>query len=71
MIELIDTGLIYRNPKPFLKSIHAWHPSLTLLDSGELVVSFDLAEAIAASADTFSSTLLCEGSIAEKTQEET
>jgi hypothetical protein len=46
MLELIDTGLIYRNPKPFLKSIHAWHPTLALLDNGDLLAAFDLAEAI-------------------------
>lgn len=48
MIELIATGLIYRNPKPFLKSIHAWHPTLALLDNGDLVAAYDLAEAIGA-----------------------
>ena len=48
MIELIDTGLVYRNPRPTLKSIHAWHPSLVLLDQGDLLATFDLAEAIAA-----------------------
>ena len=42
MIELVATGLIYRNPKPFLKSVHAWHP----MESGDLVVSYDLAEAV-------------------------
>ena len=48
MIELTATGLIYRNPKPFLKSIHAWHPTLALLDNGDLLAAYDLAEAIAA-----------------------
>ena len=48
MIELANTGLIYRNPKPFLKSIHAWHPTLALLDNGDIAVAYDLAEAIAA-----------------------
>ena len=44
MIELADTGLIYRNPKPFLKSIHAWHPTLALLDNGDIAVAYDLAD---------------------------
>lgn len=46
MIELVATGLIYRNPQPSLKSIHAWHPTLAWLDNGDLIVSYDLAEAI-------------------------
>jgi sialidase-1 len=46
MIELIDTGLVYRNPRPHLKSVHAWHPSLALLDDGTLLAGFDLGEAI-------------------------
>lgn len=54
MIDLTDGGLVYRNPKPHLKSIHAWHPSVAFFADGEngggnngseLVVSFDLAEA--------------------------
>lgn len=44
MIELCATGLVYRNPKPHLRAIHTWHPSLALLDSGELVASFDMGQ---------------------------
>jgi hypothetical protein len=46
MIEVLDTGLVYRNPKPHLRSIHAWHPSIARLDDGELVCAFDLGEAV-------------------------
>jgi len=46
MLELLDSGLIYRNPQPFRKSIHAWHPTLALLDNGDLMAAYDLAEAI-------------------------
>ena len=46
MIEVVETGLIYRNPQPFLKSRHAWHPTLARMEDGDFVVSFDLAEAI-------------------------
>ena len=49
MIELVETGLIYRNPQPLLKSVHAWHPTLALLANGDLAASFDLAEAVSAS----------------------
>ena len=48
MIEVVDTGLIYRNPRPLLKSVHAWHPTLAQLDDGNILVSFDLAEAVSA-----------------------
>ena len=47
MIELVESGLIYRNPKPFIQSIHTWHPTLAQLDNGDLIAAFDLAEAIA------------------------
>ncbi len=48
MIELAATGIVYRNPKPFIKSIHAWHPTLVHLGDGEILAGFDLAEAISA-----------------------
>jgi hypothetical protein len=46
MIEVCATGLVFRNPKPNLRAVHAWHPSIVLLDSGELVASFDLGQAV-------------------------
>jgi hypothetical protein len=46
MMECLDTGVVYRNPKPHLKSIHAWHPSLVLLEGGRLLAGFDLGEAV-------------------------
>jgi hypothetical protein len=48
MVELVDTGLVYRNPKPYLRAIHAWHPTLALLEKGELLAAYDLAEAVSA-----------------------
>jgi len=48
MIEILGTGIIYRNPKPYLRSRQAFHPSLVDLGSGELVCSFDLGEAVEA-----------------------
>lgn len=44
MLECYATGLVYRNPEPHLRAIHAWHPSLVLLDGGELVATFDLGQ---------------------------
>jgi hypothetical protein len=46
VIELVDGGIVYRNPKPHLKSVHAWHPSLVLRDDGTLVAAFDIGEAV-------------------------
>ena len=44
MIECINTGLVYRNPAPHLRAVHAWHPSLARLDNGELLAAFDLGQ---------------------------
>lgn len=46
MLQCLETGLVYRNPHPHLRSIHAWHPTVVRLDSGELVAGFDLGEAV-------------------------
>jgi hypothetical protein len=46
MLECVETGLVYRNPKPHLKSVHAWHPSLVPLADGSLLAGFDLGEAV-------------------------
>ncbi|MCY3759937.1 MAG: sialidase family protein [Gemmatimonadetes bacterium] len=48
MIEVKSTGLVYRNPKPYLRSIHAWHPTIVPLGNGGMLAGFDLAEAISA-----------------------
>jgi hypothetical protein len=46
MIEIVSRGVVFRNPRPHLRSIHAWHPSLVRLNDGALVAGFDLGEAI-------------------------
>ena len=46
MLSLIDTGLIYTNPKPYLRSRQAFHPSLVDLGDGELICSFDVGAAV-------------------------
>lgn len=48
MIEILDTGLVYRNPDSELRARHAWHPTIVRFDDGELLVSFDIAQAAAA-----------------------
>src|SRR4051794_3482221 len=46
MISLLAKGLVYRNPKPHLRAIHAWHPSIVRLDDGDLVAAFDLGQGV-------------------------
>jgi len=36
-IKVLDTGLIYRNPKPHLRSIHAYFPSVANLGGDQLL----------------------------------
>jgi sialidase-1 len=45
-MECCATGLVYRNPKPHLRAVHVWHPSLVRLDDGELAATFDLGEGV-------------------------
>jgi len=44
LIQLADSDIVYRNPKPYLRSIQARHPSLVMLDKGELLAAFDLGQ---------------------------
>ena len=44
MLECVDSGLVYRNPAPHLRAVHAWHPSLARLDNGEFLAAFDLGQ---------------------------
>jgi sialidase-1 len=46
MIDCVESGVVYRNPKPHLNSVHAWHPSLVRLDDGTLLAGFDLGEVV-------------------------
>jgi hypothetical protein len=46
MIEIVSSGVLFRNPKPHLRAVHAWHPSLVRLDNGEILASFDLGSAV-------------------------
>jgi hypothetical protein len=46
MIRALNSGYVYRNPKPYLAAIHAWHPSLVRLAGGNLLATFDLAQAV-------------------------
>jgi hypothetical protein len=45
VIAIRETGLVYRNPRPELRSRHTWHPTVVRFDDGELLVTFDIAGA--------------------------
>jgi hypothetical protein len=45
-IAVDSTGLVYRNPAPHLRSIVAYHPSLSLGVGEELIATFDIGEAV-------------------------
>jgi hypothetical protein len=44
VIELVGSGVAYRNPRPYLRSVQARHPSLVRFDDGELLMAFDLGQ---------------------------
>src|SRR5262245_4335373 len=46
MIEIVSRGVLYRNPKPYLRAAHAWHPTLVNLGAGNLLASFDIGQAV-------------------------
>ena len=48
MIEMLDTGIVYENPKAYLRSRHAFHPTIVDLGKGELLCAYDLGEAVEA-----------------------
>jgi hypothetical protein len=45
-IQIISEGILYENPKPYLYSRQAMHPSLVNLGNGELICSYSLGEAV-------------------------
>jgi hypothetical protein len=47
-LAILGTGLIYRNPKPHVKSIHAYFPSVVSLPNGEMLATLCLGEAFEA-----------------------
>lgn len=46
MIEKLEAGVLYRNPKTYLRSRQAFHPSLVRMEDGELICAFDIGEAV-------------------------
>ena len=47
-VECVKTGLIYRNPKPHVHSIHGTFPSVCQLANGEMLATVALGEAFEA-----------------------
>ncbi len=39
-------GIVYRNPRPHVRAVHAWHPRLVAGKDGRIIVTFDLAQAV-------------------------
>lgn len=48
LIKNLKTGILYKNPKPYLKSLHAYFPSVAILPDGEMVATVVLGEAFEA-----------------------
>jgi hypothetical protein len=46
VIQILDSALVYRNPHPHIRAVHAWHPTLVRLGEAEWLASFDLADAV-------------------------
>lgn len=46
MVSVEETGIVYENPKPYLRSQHAFHPTIVNLGGGELVCCYDLGQAV-------------------------
>lgn len=48
LCQHVETGLIYRNPKPHVRSEHAYFPSVAVLPDGEMLATVVLGEAFEA-----------------------
>ena len=44
----LTTGILYKNPKPHVKSVHAYFPSVAAMPNGELLATYVLGEAFEA-----------------------
>jgi len=48
MLRKLTTGILYCNPKPHVKSIHAYFPSVVVMPDGQMVAIYALGEAFEA-----------------------
>ncbi len=44
-MRITDTGIVYANPKPYLRTVHAFHPTIVDLGDGEMLCAYSLAQA--------------------------
>ena len=44
-MKIVDTGIVYTNPKPYLRTVHAIHPTIVDLGNGEMLCEYSLAQA--------------------------
>jgi len=47
-IEVVDSGLLCRNPRPHVRSVHAYFPSVVAMTNGEMLATVVLGEAFEA-----------------------
>jgi sialidase-1 len=47
-IELLSSGIVFRNPQPAVRSLHAYFPTAVELPNGEILVGMDLGSAFEA-----------------------
>jgi len=47
-MKIIKTGLVFRNPKPHVRSVHAYFPSVAVMANGEMLATIVLGEAFEA-----------------------
>jgi hypothetical protein len=47
-IKVLDSGIVYRNPKPHLVSRHAYFPTAVQVENGDIVVGMDIGSAFEA-----------------------
>jgi sialidase-1 len=45
-MEILQSGIVYANPKPYLRSQHAFHPTLVNLGGGHWLCAYDLGDAV-------------------------
>ena len=45
-MRVVDSGFVYRNPKPYLRSVVAYHPSVVHLGGQDLLATFDIGQAV-------------------------
>ncbi len=48
LVERVETGVVFRNPKPHLRSVHGYFPWVSVLPSGDLLASLQVGSAFEA-----------------------